>query len=206
MDNLRLVLLFTLAAVLLLLYQAWVQDYGPIGGQPQVIQQQTTPPSRVEKGADSGVVPPTPDIPSTDTTPSTTLPTMAGSTTAGESGAGSTGTIRVETDLLSIEIARRGGAIISARLLDYPQTPRDQETKFRLLKPEPPNFFVVESGLRGPETGPLPADSRSLTFQATQESFTLKPGQDELEVVLSWSEPAGVEIHGDIASPEAATS
>lgn len=52
MDNLRLVLLFTLAAILLLLYQAWVQDYGPIGGQPQVIQQQTTPLSRVEKGAD----------------------------------------------------------------------------------------------------------------------------------------------------------
>ena len=195
MDNLRLVLLFTLAAILLLLYQAWVQDYGPIGGQPQVIQQQTTPLSRVEKGADSGVVPPTSDIPATYTPPSTTLPTMAGIITANESGSEATGTIRIETDLLSMEIARRGGAIISARLLDYPQSPRDQETKFRLLKPEPPNFFIVESGLRGPESGPLPADSRSLTFQVTQESFSLKPGQDELEVVLSWSDPAGVEIH-----------
>ena len=196
MDNLRLVLLFTLAAVLLLLYQAWVQDYGPIGGQPQVAQQLTTPPATVDKGADSGVVPPTPDISATAIPASANPPpTMAVSTTAGEAGVAATGTIRVETDLLSLEIARRGGAIVSARLLDYPHSPRDQETKFRLLKPEPPNFFIIESGLRGPETGPLAADSRSLTFQTTQESFSLKPGQDELEVVLSWSDPAGVEIH-----------
>ncbi|MFZ1539549.1 MAG: membrane protein insertase YidC [Chromatiaceae bacterium] len=195
MDNLRLVLLFTLAAILLLLYQAWVQDYGPIGGQPQAARQETNTQASMEKGAVSGVVPPTPDIPKVNVPASTTLPTMAGSTTATEKGGAATGTIRVETDLISLEIDRRGGAIVSARLLDYPQSPRDTETKFRLLKPEPPNYFVIESGLRGPETGPLAADSRSLTFQSAQESFSLKPGQDELEVVLFWSDPAGVEIH-----------
>ncbi len=195
MDNLRLILLFTLAAILLLLYQAWVQDYGPIGGQPQTARQETKTPVSMEKGAASGVVPPTPDIPTVNVPASATLPTMGGSATAIEKGGAATGTIRVETDLISLEIDRRGGAIVSARLLDYPQSPGDKETKFRLLKPEPPNYFVIESGLRGPETGPLAADSRSLTFQAAQEFFSLKPGQDELEVVLSWSDPAGVEIH-----------
>ena len=64
MDNLRLVLLFTLAAILLLLYQAWVQDYGPIGGQPQVAQPKATPTPGV---ADvSGSVPPTPTVPTVD--------------------------------------------------------------------------------------------------------------------------------------------
>ncbi len=192
MDNLRLILLFTLAAVLLLLYQAWVQDYGPIGGQPQVAQHKA-PPTPGATDA-SGAVPPTPTIPPAD------VPASAGMTPAVDSvptedvGTAKTETVRVETDLLSLEIARRGGAIVSARLVDYPQSPGDPETKFRLLKPEPPNLFIIESGVRGPETGPLPADSRTLIFQTAQDSFSLKPGEDTLEVVLTWSDPAGAEI------------
>ena len=192
MDNLRLILLFTLAAVLLLLYQAWVQDYGPIGGQPQVAQHKA-PPTPTATDA-SGSVPPTPTIPPAD------VPASAGMTPAVDSvptedvGTAKTETVRVETDLLSLEIARRGGAIVSARLVDYPQSPGDPETKFRLLKPEPPNLFIIESGVRGPETGPLPADSRTLIFQTAQDSFSLKPGEDTLEVVLTWSDPAGAEI------------
>ena len=192
MDNLRLVLLFTLAAILLLLYQAWVQDYGPIGGQPQVAQPKDTPTPGV---ADvSGSVPPTPAVPMVDAPAKGGMTPAVSPVPTGDAGMAKSETIRVETDLLSLEIARRGGAIISAHLMDYPQSPRDPETKFRLLKPEPPNLFVIESGLRGSETGPLPADSRGLTFQTAQDSFALKPGEDTLEVVLAWNDPAGVEI------------
>lgn len=195
MDNLRLVLLFTLAAILLLLYQAWVQDYGPIGGQPKVSQVQIVPDAKLEKHPSSAEILPNLEVPATIIPALPSTSGMGGTSAPAEAGDFASGTVHVETDLFSLEIARRGGAIVSARLLDYPQSPNDRETKFRLLKPEPPNFFVIESGLRGPETGPLASDSRSLTFQAPQESFALKPGQPELEVVLSWSDPTGIEIH-----------
>ena len=199
MDNLRLVLFFTLAAIMLLLYQAWVQDYGPIGAPPPV--------AHTTQG--TGAVPPpagnevvsAPDMagasnnPAPSNLPIDAVPPPGTPTTVPTSVSSVSDTIRVETDLLTLEIARTGGAIVSARLLNYPQSPADPENKFRLLKPEPPNLFIIESGLRGAEGGPLPSDTRSLQFQSGQTSYTLPAGQDMLEVRLSWSDPAGVEIH-----------
>ncbi|HPB74909.1 MAG TPA: membrane protein insertase YidC [Chromatiaceae bacterium] len=199
MDNLRLVLFFTLAAVLLLLYQAWVQDYGPIGGPPPVAQNaQGTAPSGGGIGEKEGSIPPTASASSTSKTnnsPDNAVP-IPGALSNAPANAGTVrDTIRVETDLLSLEIAQVGGAIVSARLLAYPQTPADPDTKFRLLKPEPPNLFIIESGLRGGESGPLPPDTRSLQFQSAETSYRLPEGQEALEVQLTWSDPAGVEIH-----------
>lgn len=199
MDNLRLVLFFTLAAVLLLLYQAWVQDYGPIGAPPAIAQNSHSTDSPGTAKGDEGISPP----PTGSMTSSPAAMSLSGNTvpipgtpaTVPASVARTTDTIRVETDLLSLEIARTGGTIVSARLLDYPQSPADPENKFRLLKPEPPNLFIVESGLRGAEGGPLPSDTRSLQFQSNETYYSLPVGQEVLEVRLTWSDPAGVEIH-----------
>ena len=71
MDNLRLLLFFALAMVLLLIYQAWMEDYGkPLSPPPQAAQQSES------AGNDSelnGVpdVSVTPDAP-TQTTPGAT--------------------------------------------------------------------------------------------------------------------------------------
>jgi len=192
MDNLRLVLFFTLAAILLLLYQAWVQDYGPIGPQKQA-QQATAAPLASTPPPAAGSIPQAPVVPTADI-PTQPAATAGGMTASEQTLSAADGLVRVETDLLSLEIARRGGGIISARLLDYPLSPEDPETKFRLLKPDPPNLFLIESGLRGPETGPLPADTLSLTFQSSQESYRLTQGQDSLDVILSWGNPNSVEI------------
>lgn len=198
MDNLRLVLFFTLAAVLLLLYQAWVQDYGPIGTSSAEAQNTQGLASPVASRGDRDVsVPPTVNVSSTPTTTpltDSTVPIPGTATTAPTSAVTTTDRIRIETDLLSLEIARTGGAIVSARLLEYPQSPVDPESKFRLLKPEPPNLFIIESGLRGAETGPLPSDTRSLQFHSAEASYTLPVGQEMLEVRLTWSDQAGVEI------------
>ena len=199
MDNLRLVLFFTLAAVLLLLYQAWVKDYGPIGATPAVPQYTQGTVTPAIGGAKGEVnAPPigseTP-VPTTNNLTENSVPVPGTAATAAGSIAAGTDTIRVETDLLRLEIAQTGGAIVSARLLDYPQSPADSENKFRLLKPEPPNLFLIESGLRGAEGGPLPSDTRSLNFQSVQTSYTLPADQEKFEVRLTWTDPAGVEIH-----------
>jgi len=192
MDNLRLVLFFTLAAILLLLYQAWQRDYGTISAQLPASRQESKPISATQPPAGNSM----PQVPAVPTADLPTQPTPgAGEVTSDAQGLGTTnGVIRVETDLFSLEIARRGGGIVSARLLDYPLSPEDSETKFRLLKPDQPNLFIIEAGLRGPETGPLPPDSQTLRFQSSQESYRLPQGQESLEVVLNWEDTTGVKI------------
>jgi len=192
MDNLRLILLFTLSAVLLLLYQAWVKDYSPSVGQHEQIAQhqiQSAPAASTDNAFTPATKSPLADIP-----PVGSIPAVPGNPGTSEESLISKDSIRVQTDLLALEISRQGGAIISAELLDYPVSPEDREKKFRLLKPEAPNLFIVESGLRGPESGAIPADSRSLTFSSNQELFSMQPGQNSLEVQLTWSGPDGVEI------------
>ena len=186
MDNLRLVLFFSLALVLLLLYQAWIQDYGPIGTSappPKTAQQVQGTPEPETKASQ---------------VPAATIPeARAGNGAIPEIGAppDSAPPILVETDLLRLEISPLGGTILSAWLKAYPVSPEDPETKVRLLKPEPPNLFIAESGLRGPDSGPLPADTRKLRFTSEQESYVLGENQDHLEVVLTWRSSTGLSLH-----------
>jgi YidC/Oxa1 family membrane protein insertase len=186
MDTLRLLLFFALALVLLLIYQAWVDDYGPIGGSAPAVTEGAPQGGAIpQAGTTTGA-----EIPPADVAPVPAIDPATAAPGAVQVGTPSSRPITVETDVLRLEIAPLGGAIVSAWLKDYAQTADDPETKFRLLKPEPPNMFIAESGLRGPETGPLPADTGTILFQAAQDAYSLAPGQDSLEVVLTWSDPA----------------
>lgn len=180
MDNyFRLILFFSLAFVVLLIYQAWMEDYGRPAVTPETVQQPTT--TEPPQGPDISDVPA--DIP-------TAPPIESPSPTATPSTAADL--IRVETDVLRLDISRRGGTIASAWLLDYAVTADDPENKFRLFKPTEPNLFVAQSGLIGGTSGQLP-DHRSL-FSVDQDSFALERDQDELAVLLTWSHPSGVTV------------
>ncbi len=184
MDNLRLFLLFSLAAVLFLIYQAWIEDYGAIG----------MPSQRAAEIPSSASSP----IPDSDVVPSVATPTIPPVTRVGQAtatGGEAVGpTIHVETDLFNLDIALRGGFIVGARLKDYAVSPEAPDTQFTLLKQEPPNLFTAESGLRAGDTGPLPSDSRDVIFASDNESYLLEDGEDELVVSLIWDHPSGVEI------------
>lgn len=190
MDNLRLVLAFSLAAVLLLIYQAWMTDYGPAGtlnregGQP------------VQQSAAGGSPVPPPGAPQAEGVPQ--VP-MAGATSpappspASLSDAGDVAQpIRVETDLLRVEISPKGGTIQSVWLRDYSVTPENPDDKFRLFKPQPPNMFVAQSGLIGAEPGSLP--THEAIFQSEATDFRLGPEDSSLEVELVWTGPTGAQV------------
>lgn len=190
MDNLRLVLAFSLAAVLLLIYQAWMTDYGPAGtlnregGQP------------VQQSAAGGSPVPPPGAPQAEGVPQ--VPT-AGATSpappspASLSDAGDVAQpIRVETDLLRVEISPKGGTIQSVWLRDYSVTPENPDDKFRLFKPQPPNMFVAQSGLIGAEPGSLP--THEAIFQSEATDFRLGPEDSSLEVELVWTGPTGAQV------------
>jgi YidC/Oxa1 family membrane protein insertase len=185
MDNFRLILFFSLALVLLLIYQAWMRDYGavPLSAPTEQATTANPPPS---VGAPPQDIPPV-------AAPETASSAFAPAAPAAVETAAST-PIRVETDVLRLEISPLGGTLTNLWLKDYPVSPDAPDSQFQLLKHEPPNMFVVQSGLRGPQTGPLPPDSGAVVFSAPQDSYVLGPRQDNLEVELTWGEAPGVQI------------
>ena len=183
MDHLRLVLVFSLALVLLLIYQAWVQDYaskvppattaGPDASQPH-------------DGAEG------PGLPQGVPQVTTPAPAAAAPTGPTASAAGSVEPIRVETDVLRIEISPRGGTLVGAWLLDYPVTPERPEDKVRLFKPETPNLFLAQSGLIAAQADMLP--THEALFESAATRHVLGPGQEALEVALTWTHPSGIQV------------
>ncbi len=183
MDNLRLVLVFSLAAILFLIYDAWMTDYGPAA----------TPGSdasaRIESTGRSDATPTATGVPQ--------VPTPAESATAtvpsgGHATSAAPKPIIVETDVLRLEISPKGGAISSAWLLEYPLSPEHPEDKFRLMKPEPPNMFVAQSGLIGDKSELLP--THEALFQATSDVYRLGPNDSTLRVELVWTGPTGIQV------------
>jgi YidC/Oxa1 family membrane protein insertase len=100
--------------------------------------------------------------------------------------------ITVDTDLVRAEISTVGGTIQSMWLKHYAQEAQNPDDKFRLLKPQPPNMFIVQSGLLGGADIELP--NHKALFSADRSSFQLTPDADSLSVQLRWSNAAGIEV------------
>jgi YidC/Oxa1 family membrane protein insertase len=186
MDNLRLLLFFSLAIVLLLIYQAWVQDYGPLSMPSPAAVEQTSGPNKTEDFG-TGI----PDVTVTADSPSSIPAPRATPVVSGQQAVVA-GLVTVETDLLKLEISPRGGTITSAWLKDYPVSPEDPETKFRLLKPSAPNMFIAQSGLLGGVEEQLP--THEATFLSSEENYALGNGRNELVVSLVWTHASGVQV------------
>jgi YidC/Oxa1 family membrane protein insertase len=178
MDNQRLILFVALSFVALLLWQAWMKDYGPAPQSqtaPAVTDQQAT----------------------TTTTPGEDLPQAGAEPATGErlvpeEIALKTGQqVRVETDTLSVVIDTLGGDLRRAGLLDYHMSTEPGSPTFQLLNDTMPDLFVVQSGLRTPD-GAEP--THHAEYRAEQLHYRLGDGADTLQVPLHWSSPEGVEV------------
>jgi YidC/Oxa1 family membrane protein insertase len=181
MDNYRLILVFTLAFLGLLLYQAWQDDYGPkpMTAEQQAVQTEQGLQEMPSSGGDVAL----PDTSGAEAIDST-VPTQPNQAKAIASR-----TIKVETDLYSMEIDTRGGNIVSLYLREYPVSVESPETKFRLMSPVRPNLFVAQSGLLAKTAAP----THESAYQAAQGEYTMEEGEDSLVVDLKWQE-GGVEV------------
>lgn len=180
MDNQRLILLFALAAVMFLIYESWEQDYGQ-PAQPLAQEQRQAMPQT------PGAAPQ--DIPTVAKTPDGVplAPAAEPLATAAQETP-----IRVETDLLKVEISPRGGTISSVWLRDYPEVPERPEDKLQLLKPVPPNMFIAQSGLLGDQAALLPTHEG--VFTSARPAYQLEPNADRLVVDLTWHGANGIEV------------
>jgi len=183
MDNLRLILFFSLAFILMLLWQAWEEDYGT---KPQVTA--TTQAGSDTQVTGDGTVPVAPPVAAPSTAPSvaqTVAPVAAMTTASGES-------ITVKTDLYTMEISTVGGNVLKVFLNDYPASLGDQENSFQLMKPQPPGLFIAQSGLVAAEGSTAP--THEAQYQASGSSFEMADEADQLVVDLLWTGTDGVKV------------
>ena len=176
MDNQRLFLFVALSFVVLLIWQAWMEDYGPA-------PQEVATPAATETAAMPDTGADLPVAPVEKTVTDSSIPEEITLKTAEE--------IVVETDLMRVVINTNGGDLRRIDLLDYPASTEPDSPPFRLLNDSLPNLFVVQSGLRTPD-GEEP--THHAVFTAGQTSFRLEDSADVLEVPLTWRNPAGVEV------------
>jgi YidC/Oxa1 family membrane protein insertase len=188
MDNIRLILVLALAGVLFMIYSAWVEDYGPVA-------QATATSPREASVAEAGAAG---DAGGSGTTPlPTDAPAVAPPSVPGDDPTGSPDTrlvapIVVETDVMRAEISPRGGTIENLWLRDYAVTAERPEENFQLLKAQPPNMFIVQSGLLGQPQSSFPTHEAIFTPAASR--YSLAAGEDELVVSLRWEGETGIAV------------
>jgi YidC/Oxa1 family membrane protein insertase len=186
MDNLRLVLFFALAFVVLLLYQAWMRDYGKsaeqitdINKSAQVSEPLVTSTSTIPKAKVASTEPPE--------------STVGAASTLNQSGLRThDDLITVQTDVLRAQISTRGGTLENLYLLDYPVNPEEQEIKYQLFKYSDPNLYIAQSGLIGSKKDAVP--SHDALFLAKSSNYGLSPDQDTVTVELHWSNDSGIKV------------
>ena len=188
MDNQRLLVWAAFGLMLWITYQAWMQDYGQRPAQPSKAPAPVTAP--VESG---------PEL------PALVEPLNDGSGDASRREAGDgpgldaatgpaqtrAGTIRVQTDVLEIEISEQGGTLQRAMLRKYPVHKDRPNDLVELLSPEASNYGLLETGLRTAGGGAEP--NHLAIFSAPANHFELG-SNEELVVPLAWSDGQGVTV------------
>jgi YidC/Oxa1 family membrane protein insertase len=101
------------------------------------------------------------------------------------------GFIRVETDVLSVNISKRGGNIIQLNLLKYPQALHSSQP-VTLMNTQTKTRYLAQSGLLSP-IGPDTTMGQAV-YEADQPDYKLENGQQILQVKLHWQNKDGLKI------------
>ena len=182
MDNIRLILFFALAFILLALYQAWQDDYG---AAPVTATTQQQAPATASAPAADGAVPVAPVT-------SEGVPAAPGGAIPSRAQAADADRVRVTTDEFVMEIDTRGGTVSRVELQQYPLDIDSAERKLTLFEPLPPRLHIAQSGLIGADAALAP--THEAVFRAEQTEYRMPDGQDNLRVTLTWQHPSGVEV------------
>ncbi len=173
MDNIRLVLFVALTAILFLLWQAWRHDYGPVSAPPVPAAASTSKPA-LEPSHDLPIPPVA--APAAASTPPEAFNTLE--------------RIHVSTDLLRAELDTQGGDLRRLFLLHYPVAVDKPKEPFELFADTPPRIFIAQSGLLSSAQAP----THHAVFSATRDHYVLAPGQDVLDVPLTWKAATGLTV------------
>lgn len=177
MDKQRFILYAALAAVLMMLWQAWQQQYAPDN-------QAITDTATTSQG------PQTVPGPTTETSlPS--APENTGSQAAVPIESMESGTrVRVVTDVLDVLIDTQGGDIRSWKLRKYAISSDKPDQPFELFNENPETVYINQGGLIGKGRG-LP--NHKTRYRTKQTEYQMAEGSDTLSVPLFWKGPDGTQ-------------
>ena len=181
MDNQRLLIWGFFGLLGWITYQTWTQDYAlrPVAAVTQEVAQ----PSNAEGDSDlPELTAPTGTMldapPQLDEGAPEILPVAPGAAT-----------VRVMTDVFSIEISTQGGTLQSVALINYPVAKDEPDKLVELLSVEPSNFGLVQTGLRIVGEGEEP--NHLAMFTSGRDTYRLD-GADELIVPMRWQSAEGI--------------
>lgn len=150
MDIRRTILLMIFSFSLLMLWNNWQVHQGnpPLFGAPppKATPAATTPTTDPTNAAQTGV--PTAPAQAATAGTATTVPGTTAPPTA------QTQTVTVKSDVLALTFDLQGAQLIRAELLAFPEKD-DKKQPFVLLRREPGQTYVVQSGLTGAPAGSL---------------------------------------------------
>jgi len=170
-ESLRFILLLSLGLVLVLLWNAWQQDYG----STQTNEAQTIPEKK--PSADIPLA-----IPAATNSPAASPQTVV--STAKE------GAIEVTTDIYKVHISLRGGSIVNLDLLKFPVSLKEADTPARILSNNPQTLYVAQGGLLSNS----PAPTHDSPYTSPNHAFVLNPDSESLEVPLYWESGDGITV------------
>ncbi len=176
MDTQRIILFFALSLVLLLIWQAWIDDNGT--PPAQIAQQQSEIGDVPQAPTDLPVSPEAASVASA--APAVPPPTPDALTRSAR--------ISVVTDVIDAEIDTTGGDLRQVLLREYPISSKQPDQPFRLMEDRGLRIFIAQSGLLSP--GGVAPDHYA-QYTAEQTEYRLAPGAKELRVPLRWQSADG---------------
>lgn len=181
MDNQRLLIWGFFAFLGWITYQTWTQDYAlrPVAAVTQEVAQ----PSNAEGDSDL------PELTAPTGTMLDAPPQLDEGAPEIPPVAPGTATVRVMTDVFSIEISTQGGTLQSAALINYPVAKDEPDKLVELLSVEPSNFGLLQTGLRIVGEGEEP--NHLAMFRSGRDTYRLD-GADELIVPMRWQSAEGI--------------
>lgn len=184
MTSTRNILLIALLFIGYLLWMKWDEDYNTVVAPPAAADATTA------SSASVGDTPNAAPAQAPAATPPAAVPNTDPTST---NAAAPVAPVVVTTDLLRVEIDPRGGNIVVADLLAYPQQPKDFAHPVRLLDNSNATWFVAQSGLIGTQGSAIAAPDHSALYHADKNSYALDAG-DTLEVPLTWTDASGLTV------------
>jgi YidC/Oxa1 family membrane protein insertase len=191
MNQTRTFLMFALLAVAYFLFMAWEKDYTlppPTVASPSSASSAN---GEVADGSVPGAIPSS-EAPAPAPTSAVPVNTAPAADTASQ-------LITVKTDVLDLTVDTRGGSLVHADLLAYPQAapthskPTSPPTV--LLANDATHYFVAQNGLvSSSDTTAKDQPTHQALFQSAKSSYTLADGQKEMNVVLTWQDAAGLKV------------
>jgi len=192
-NNIRVFLWLGLALAIWLNYSQWQQDYGPKpttntaantnAGGPKPASIEDTVPQAPQSAAPTAA-------PSADAVPTAT---PADAAPASAPAVESAGLVRVATDVLELDIDRKGATLVRATLPGYPVVKGQPDPVVLFNRDSAETNYVLQTGLSADRK-----DARAPThleiFSTAATSYNLAAGQDEMRVPFTWTDGNGVTV------------